>query len=138
MERVVFLKELPMKLGVSISSDFDDYGYLYKTLDANLLRVVEIASFPNELVRRFCKEINFPYQEFQIFWNDPDNKKNTKVNKFGRPYNPDAPKDAAKKLVAYCDSIIEIGSGDYHINMLGKNKLIKSSASNSLEKRYKF
>jgi hypothetical protein len=111
-----------MILGVSIGRAFDDYGFLYKRLSA--IQFTEIASVPNDLLKRFCKESNKPFQEIEVFWKDIRGCKNIKEGRFGK-YNGDAMKEAIARLVDYSEVIIEFGGGAYNLPKEGKEKLIK-------------
>lgn len=113
-----------MILGVSIGRAFDDYGLLYKRLSA--IQITEIASVPNDLLKRYCREVNKPLQEIEVFWKDIRGCKNIKEGRFG-PYNGDAMKEAIARLVDYCEVIIEFGGGAYNLPKEGKEKLIKGS-----------
>lgn len=113
-----------MILGVSIGRAFDDYGLLYKRLSA--IQITEIASVPNDLLKRYCREVNKPLQEIEVFWKDIRGCKNIKEGKFG-PYNGDAMKEAIARLVDYSEVIIEFGGGAYNLPKEGKEKLIKGS-----------
>ena len=127
-----------MILGVSIGRAFDDYGLLHKQLSA--IEFDEIASTPNKHLARFAKEERKRLQEIEVFWKDLRGCTNIKEGKFG-PYNGDAMKEAIKRLVDYCDTIIEFGGGAYNLPREGKDKLIKGAdfkSGESPKKIFKF
>lgn len=124
-----------MIVGISIGRGFDNVSEIYKVLDS--LKPTEICSIKNDKIKHYCKDRNISFEEIRIDWENIIGAKNIKTNKFGKPFNADAPAEAAKKLVDYVDHIVEFGGGDYSISKLGKSKLLKKE-SISTEKKFKF
>lgn len=130
-------------LCVSIENSFDDYGMLCDIL--NNVTFNELASVEHKLLTRYSKENNKPYQEFKINWGDLTAKDAViKNNKFGKPYNYNAPNDAASKCVDYSTHIIKLGKGNFNLNKLSeKNSLQEIEIENksqqtNTKKRYQF
>lgn len=124
-----------MIVGVSIGRGFDNLSEIYKVLDQ--IKPSEICSLKNAQIKNYCKDRGISFEEIEINWG-PVGAKNVKVNNYGKPYNADAPQEAAQKIVDYVDQIIEFGGGDYSIRKIGKNKIVKVDSLVSLEKKYKF
>lgn len=129
-------------LCVSIDSTFDDYGYLCDKL--NSIQFNKLTCTTNKLVSRYAKEFNKPLQEFQINWGDLTAPNAIiKKNKFGKPYNYNAPADAASKVVAYATHVINFGKGEYNISKLASGNLVEivveeQKQETNTKKRYQF
>lgn len=124
-----------MIVGVSIGRGFDNIAEIYKVLDE--IKPSEVCALKNQHLKSYCKDRGISFQEIQINW-APLGSKNIKLNNFGKPYNADAPQEAAQKIVDYSEQIIEFGGGDYSVRKLGKDKVVKVDSLVSLEKKYKF
>ena len=124
-----------MILGISIGRGFDNISEIYKVLDS--IKPTEVCTLTNDKIKHYCKDRGICFQEIKIEWGNIVGATNIKTNKFGKPFNADAPSEAAKKLVEYVDNIVEFGGGDYSISKLGKSKLLKKE-SISTEKKFKF
>lgn len=124
-----------MIVGISIGRGFDNISEIYKVLDS--IKPTEICALKNDKIKHYCKDRGICFQEIGIDWGNIVGATNIKINKFGKPFNADAPAEAAQKLVDYVDSIVEFGGGDYSISKLGKSKLLKKE-SISTEKKFKF
>jgi hypothetical protein len=124
-----------MIVGVSIGRGFDNLSEIYKVLDE--IKPSEVCALKNAQLKSYCKDRGISYEEIVIDWS-PVGAKNIKLNNYGKPYNVDAPQEAAQRIVDYVDQIIEFGGGDYSIRKLGKDKVVKIDSLVSLEKKYKF
>lgn len=124
-----------MIVGVSIGRGFDNLSEIYKVLDQ--IKPSEVCSLKNAQIKNYCKDRGISFEEIEINWG-PIGAKNVKINNYGKPYNADAPQEAAQKIVDYVDQIIEFGGGDYSIRKIGKDKIVKVDSLVSLEKKYKF
>jgi hypothetical protein len=124
-----------MIVGISIGRGFDNLTEIYKVLDE--IKPSEVCTLKNAQIKAYCKDRGISYEEVEIDWS-PIGSKNVKLNNYGKPYNADAPQEAAQKIVDYVDQIIEFGGGDYSIRKLGKDKVVKVDSLVSLEKKYKF
>ena len=125
-----------MKLGISIGRGFDNISEIYKVLDT--MKPTEVCSLKNDKIKHYCKDRHISFEEITINWSNIVGAKNIKHNNYGKPYNADAPAEAAQKLVDYVDEIVEFGGGDYSISKLGKSKIVKKDSVVGLEKKYKF
>lgn len=99
----------------------------------------EFVCSPNKLTSQYKNEFRSPMQFFEIDWSDVENATNIKTNKFGKPYNGDAPAKAAAKIVDYATHYIVFGKGDYHTNRLAREaglEEVKTGGRQSLEKKY--
>ncbi len=131
-----------MRLALSLQKTFSDYGKLCVLLNT-CEEFTELVSLNSELVARYAKEFNKSVQFFKIDWGNIIGATNVKENKFGKPYNADAPLDAAKQVVGYADAYIQLGDGDYNINKLAKAAKLKEiktevETKSQSNKRYKF
>lgn len=130
------------RLALSIGKNFSDYGKLSEIL--NMQEFDELVSLTNKDVERYGKEFNKPIQFFKIDWGNIIGATNIKENKFGKPYNADAPLDAAHQVIGYADAYIQLGDGDHNINKLAKVAKLKEIKTTVVEskaqstKRYKF
>lgn len=125
-----------MIVGISIGRGFDNISEVYKVLDA--LKPTEVCSLKNDKIKIYCKDRHISYEEISIDWGNIIGAKNIKHNNYGKPYNADAPAEAAQKLVDYVDQIVEFGGGDFSISKFGKSKIVKQDKMVNLEKKYKF
>ena len=125
-----------MIVGISIGRGFDNISEEYKVIDA--LKPKEVCSLKNDKIKIYCKDRHISYEEISIDWGNIIGAKNIKHNNYGKPYNADAPAEAAQKLVDYVDQIVEFGGGDFSISKFGKSKIVKQDKMVNLEKKYKF
>jgi hypothetical protein len=125
-----------MIVGISIGRGFDNISEIYKVLDA--MKPTEVCSLKNDKIKTYCKDRHISYEEITIDWSNIIGAKNIKHNNYGKPYNADAPAEAAQKLVDYVDEIVEFGGGDFSISKFGKSKIVKQDKMVNLEKKYKF
>lgn len=131
-----------MRLAISLDQKFSNYGKLCEIL--NSVEFDELVSLTNKDVERYGKEFNKPIQFFKIDWGNIIGATNIKENKFGKPYNADAPLDAAHQVIGYADAYIQLGDGDHNINKLAKVAKLKEIKTTAIEskaqptKRYKF
>ena len=96
------------------------------------------STFEKIVFKEIENKLPISFEEINIDWANIVGAKNIKHNNYGKPYNADAPAEAAQKLVDYVDEIVEFGGGDYSISKLGKSKIVKKDSVVGLEKKYKF
>lgn len=134
-------------VALSVEYDYKNYKDFSSILQKaeKLDDFSEFAGFQEKLLSDYKNEYRSPIQFFKIDWGNIIGSKNIKENKFGKPYNADAPLDAAKQIVKYATHVLKIGKGNYHINKLAEEKgLPEIKIEQSLKqeekksKKYKF
>lgn len=60
----------------------------------------------SDVGKAWAEQENIPCQTYGIEWNNIKDCKVVKTNKYGKEYNPEAPKDRTKKLVNDCSGMI--------------------------------
>lgn len=132
-------------VAVSLDYTFKDYKEL-----SSILRSVEkdedfseFVGFNEPLLLQYKNEFRSPIQFFKIDWGNIIGAENIKENKYGKPYNADAPMIAAKQVAKYATHIVKIGKGNFSINKCASElKLpeiqIKSQNEPQKNKKYKF
>ena len=129
---------------VSIDKEFDNYTELASCLNqiASSENFREFSSLDHPLLQRYLKEFNKPIQFFKIEWGNIKGAPNVKTNKFGKPYDADAPIAAAKKILDYSSHCVEFGKGNYNISQCLKDKDITMinlpKEVKNANKRYRF
>lgn len=127
-----------MIYGISIYGKNVDYATIVKTLDQYELEEITFAA--NKDLVRYAKSKDIVTQEFPIEWGNVVGADPAHIveGKFG-PYNKNAPKEAAEKVVNYADKIIIVGEGDGNLNSLAKTQKKEIVNDKAKEvKRYKF
>jgi hypothetical protein len=134
-----------MIVAISIDREFDNYTEFYTSLIdiASTAGFKEFCGLDSPILSRFITEAKKPTQTFSIDWGVSKStpQEFVKLNKNNKPYNSQAPFDAAKKVVAYATHVVEFGKGDFNINKLAKNNLhvVRADAKvSAAAKRYKF
>ena len=113
-----------MIVALSIDREFKDYKEFEKVL-RKIEKMEEFSEFVavnNDLLKSYVGQHTPPVQYFQIEWNNIEGKPNIKNNKFGKPYNADAPAETASKIAKYATHIVCFGRGDYCLNKAAQDR----------------
>ena len=134
-----------MIIAISLDREFDNYSEFFGVLTSLAAEkdFKEFCGVESSILTRFKQETRKPVQSFKINWGVSKDtpKDNIKMNKAGKPYDSAGPLNAAKKVVDYATHVVEFGKGDYTINKLGKDKLIRVSPDKkvvAINKKYNF
>lgn len=131
-----------MIIAISIERDYKDYAEFSKILQSleKNSEFSEFTSYLSPLLTQYRREFKSPVQFFKIEWDNIVGAKNIKHSKFDKPYNADAPRECAEKIVKYATHYCKIGKGDYNINMLAMDKKLPELTHSNTSKKtnYKF
>lgn len=123
-----------MIVAISIDREFKDYKEFERVLRKieKMEDFSEFVAVNNDLLKKYVGQFTPPVQYFQIEWNNVEGKQNIKTNKFDKPYNADAPMEAASKIAKYATHIVSFGRGDYCLNREAQSKgLVKLDGAES-------
>ena len=109
-----------MIVAISIDREFDNYTEFYTSLVdiSTASGFKEFCGLESPILSRFITEAKKPVQTFKIDWGVSKStpQEFVKMNKNNKPYNSQAPFDAAKKVVAYATRNLK---RDRPIHLLG-------------------